>query len=524
MTDLNEKNQLEKKVKNILKFYEIGNFEEVALRTKHLIKKYPDVLELRNLLALAYKELNQSSEAIKLLEEARRIEPNNIHFLNNLGMIHSNLNNFELAKKYLNRALELKPDFFQSGNNLANLLLKINKTKEAIVILNSFLNKENSNNYLLNFTLGNAHQQAGNFDNAKSYFEKCLEINPNRCDSDKAISLMTDYKNDKSNHLLKMEKKINNKLSKTDLMLLNFSLGKAYEDIKNYEKSFYYLKNANKLQNEFFNHNPLFEKKIFEKIKLIFKNKFNTDNKNYISDKKVIFIVGMPRSGTTLIEQILSTNSKVYGAGELPFIGNFADDLFFNPKGELNYDSLEKVEEKIFENLNKNYFEKISSYNIAENIIIDKAPFNFKWIGLILKIIPNCKIIHCERDGMDICWSHYKNFFTSIKMDYAYSFENIANYYKLYLDIMSFWRKKFSKEIHNINYEKLIENPENEIKKLINYCEIDWNKNYLNFHKNTKSVQTASLAQVRSPLYKSSIKKWENFGEELKKLEKLINY
>ena len=163
--------------------------------------------------------------------------------------------------------------------------LVFNQTNVRVRAL-TYLNKENSNNYLLNFTLGNAHQQAGNFDNAKSYFEKCLEINPNRCDSDKAISLMTDYKNDKSNHLLKMEKKINNKLSKTDLMLLNFSLGKAYEDIKNYEKSFYYLKNANKLQNEFFNHNPLFEKKIFEKIKLIFKNKFNTDNKNYISDKK----------------------------------------------------------------------------------------------------------------------------------------------------------------------------------------------------------------------------------------------
>ena len=108
-------------------------------------------------------------------------------------------------------------------------------------------------------------------------------------------------------------------------------------------------------------------------------------------------------------------------------------------------------------------------------------------------------------------------------MNYAYSFENIANFYKLYLDIMNFWKKKYPTEIHNINYEKLIENPEKETKSLVNYCEIDWNKNYLNFYKNKKTVQTASLAQVRSPLYKSSIKKWEKFGKELNELKKLIN-
>ena len=125
---------------------------------------------------------------------------------------------------------------------------------------------------------------------------------------------------------------------------------------------------------------------------------------------------------------------------------------------------------------------------------------------------------------MDICWSNYKNFFSSAKMNYANSFKNIANYYKLYLDIMNFWKKKYPNEIYNMNYEKLIEDPRNEINKLVKFCDVDWVENYLNFYKNKKIVQTASLAQVRSPLYKSSIKKWEKFGKELYELKKLINY
>ena len=269
MNNINEEIQLEEKVKNILKFYSAGNYEEVEARTKPLIKKFPDIIELYNLLALAYNGLNKTNEAIKLLNGAKRKDPNNIHILNNLGMIHSGLNNFENAKEVLNKALDLKPDFFQAANNLSNLLLKLNKADEAINLLKKFINnKENLNNYVLNFTIGNAYQQSGDFKNARYHYEKCLKIDHSRCDPDKAISLMTNYKNDESNHLSDMEKKLKNKLSKTDLMLLNYSLGKAYEDLENYSKSFIHLKNANKLNYELTNYSSSLENKKFENIKL----------------------------------------------------------------------------------------------------------------------------------------------------------------------------------------------------------------------------------------------------------------
>jgi len=524
MTIINEKIDFEKKIKNILKLYEIGSFEEVISRTKPLLKKYPDIIDLYNLLALSYNGLNKTEDAIKLLEDVLKRDPNNIHVLNNLGMIHSGISSFELSKIFLDKALKIKPDFFQAANNLANLYLKLNKSEEAINLLKNFINQENLNNYVLNFTIANSYQQSGDFKNARKHYDKCLFIEPNRCDSDKAISLMTNYKNDKSSHMKDMEKKLTKNLNKTDLMLLNYSLGKAYEDINNYEKSFLYLKKANELNNEIINYNSSNEKKIFENIKMIFKNDFNTISKDYNSDKTIIFVVGMPRSGTSLIEQILSSNKNVYGAGELPFIGNIAENLFFKNKIKLNFNSLEDVEEEKFINLNNDYFKKLSSFETNKKIFIDKAPFNFKWIGLIKKIIPNSKIIHCRRDAMDICWSNYKNFFSSIKMNYANNFKNIAAFYNLYLNIMNYWKNKFGKEIYDIDYENLIKNPEKEIKNLVSFCGLDWNENYLKFYENKKTVSTASLAQVRSPLYKSSIKKWEKFSEELNELKKLINY
>ena len=524
MNIINEKIDFEKKIKNILKLYEIGSFEEVISRTIPLLKKYPDIIDLYNLLALSYNGINKTEEAIKLLDNILKRDPNNIHVLNNLGLVHSNISSFKLSKIFLEKALKIKPDFFQAANNLANLYLKLNKAEEAINLLKKFINQEKSNNYVLNFTIANSYQQSGDFKNARKHYDKCLILEPNRCDSDKAISLMTNYKNDKSDHMQKMEKKLTKDLNKTDSMLLNYSLGKAYEDINNFEKSFLHLKKANNLNSEIINYNPSIEKKLFENIKVIFKDDFNKVSKDYNSDKTIIFIVGMPRSGTSLIEQILSSNENVYGAGELPFIGNLAENLFFKNKIKLNFNSLKEIEEEKFIELNKDYFKNLSSFEVNKKIFIDKAPFNFKWIGLIKKIIPNSKIIHCRRDAMDICWSNYKNFFSSVKMNYSNNFKNIAYFYNLYLDIMNYWKSKFKQEIYDIDYENIIKNPEEEIKNLVSFCKLGWNENYLKFYENKKTVSTASLAQVRSPLYKSSIKKWEKFSEELNELKKLINY
>ena len=230
----------------------------------------------------------------------------------------------------------------------------------------------------------------------------------------------------------------------------------------------------------------------------------------------------MPRSGTSLIEQIISSHSKVYGAGELNFITDLINKKFVKNDIYFLKDKIENFKKKEFDEFKNKYLESLKRYNFNEKYLIDKAPLNFKWIGFILKSLPNSKIIHCNRDSMDVCWSNYKNFFSSKKISYSYSFRNLGEYYKLYEDLMTFWDTAYKDKIYNVSYEKLTNNPEGEIKKLIEYCGLNWEKNCLNFHENKKAVATASLAQIRKPIYKSSVKNWENYVENLSELQNIL--
>ncbi len=236
----------------------------------------------------------------------------------------------------------------------------------------------------------------------------------------------------------------------------------------------------------------------------------------------------MPRSGTTLIEQIISSHKDVCGAGELSYLEDSIKNLInFQPNksekfwkkltdfNEFNYDKLKLLQSE--------YIDKLNAHNYKEEVITDKAPLNFRWIGFIKSIFPNSKIIHCNRDGMDTCYSNFKNAFSGRSLGFCYNLDKLGNYYNFYKDLMSFWKEKFKDEIYDLSYEKLINDNKEEIKKLLDFCELEWDENCLNHHENKKVVATASLAQVRSPVYKSSINKWKNVENQLVDLKKIIN-
>ena len=510
------------KIDAILNFYRSNKYDEVIARTKPLLKKFPKVIFFYNILSLAYNAKEEYEKGIEILNQAIKIEPKNVLVLNNLGLIHSNLNNLETAENYLERALKIKENYLEASINLGNVKLELNKNVEAIRILTHVLD-ENKNNYFLNFTLGNAYQQSGYFEKSKKYFDKCLKINPNNTTADKSISLMIKYNKDHE-HLKNMEAKLNHSLSTQNQMFLNFALGKAYEDCGNFKTSFICYKKANDIKNKLVNFNLKKENEFFIKLKNLFLNTNlqleNTQNKN---NKVIIFVLGMPRSGTSLVEQILSSHKKIYGAGELSYITDLVNKKFQKNIISFTEDKIDNYPIEYFDDLKIQYLNNLKKYNFKENYLVDKAPLNFKWIGFILKALPNSKIIHCNRDPMDICWSNYKNFFSSKKLNFSYNFRNLGEYYKLYFDLMQFWNTLYKDKIYNFSYESLINNTEEETKKLINYCELEWDENCLNFYKNKKNVSTASLAQVRKPIYKSSIKSWHNYSKELDELKKILN-
>ena len=221
----------------------------------------------------------------------------------------------------------------------------------------------------------------------------------------------------------------------------------------------------------------------------------------------------MPRSGTSLIEQIVSNHSEVHGAGELDLL-----PISLKNSDWQNSVDLEEVSQKI----RKEYLEKISLIS-KKKYITDKLPGNFKRIGFILNALPESKIIHLQRNPMAICWSNYKSSFNSKGMAFTLNQKYTAEYYLLYKDLMKFWNERYSEKIINVNYENLVENFEEEVKKLFVKLNLNWEKQLYDFHKNERPVETASFMQVRSKIYKKSSEEWKKYSNHLESMMEILS-
>ena len=523
-----DKKNLETEAYALINLYNAQRFEDTIQKGKNLIKKFPNQLLFYNATALALSALGKNHEGLKILKNALSLKPNDIFVLNNLGLINSNLNNNKLSREYLEKAISLNKNFMDALLNLGNLDLKEGKVESAKKNLTNALklSKSPDTDVTINIALGNMNQQLGEFDKAMENYKIVNKINPLNVAADKSISTMHKYISKDDQHLLSMIDKINKISDKENLKLLYFSLGKAYEDLEDYEKSFNYIKLGNNIADKQIKYNTQNDKDLFSEIK----KKFDIINLNKIDDaeKKIIFILGMPRSGTTLVEQIISSHKNVFGAGELSYLEEELKNLigFKTNTNEKFWQKLSDFKDFQYENLKivqSEYINKIKSHDCKEEFVTDKAPLNFRWIGFIKYIFPNSKIIHCMRDGMDTCYSNFKNTFSGGSLGFCYNLDKLGNYFNLYKDLMMFWKKKFKTDVYDLSYEKLINNREKEVRGLLDFCELKWDENCLNPHKNKKVVATASLAQVRSPIYKSSINKWKNVEKQLANLKKTIN-
>ena len=510
---------LKNQISITVNLFKTKRFDELILKGLALIKKFPDQPIFFNITALAYNAVGKSREAKKLLIQILKKEPENISVLNNIGLASVACGEDTEAEKYYNRALTINSSFVDVLVNLGNLKTTQNKSEEAKEF---FVKAININNKITppKIALAGYYEQSGNFEEAKILYREIQKNDPNYTIADKSLSLIHKYK-DGDDHLKKMEEKLAKNIDEDGAQRLNFAIGKAYEDIGDYKKSFKFIHAGNKLYKKNINYNVQDEIRSFAKIKNIFSNSEIKPLDDF--GQKLIFVLGMPRSGTTLTEQILSSHKDIYGAGELSFLKDIIEKTLMVQDDNLTSSFL-NLKPEILIKMKMEYLKKIEVFENKKEYLIAKAPLNFKWIGFIIAMFPNSKIIHCTRDSMDICWSNYKNSFPSKSMGYTYDLDDLAIFYKGYDNLTKFWVKKFNNKIFNMNYENLVINKELETKKMLEFCNLGWDNDCLNFHKNKRSVSTASLAQVRQPLYNSSVEKWKNYSTDLQSLKKqLIN-
>ena len=286
---------------------------------------------------------------------------------------------------------------------------------------------------------------------------------------------------------------------------LRFSIGKALEDTRDFAGAFEQFQKANLSRKSICGYKRCLDIELFAKLK---------KTQTYIADLGVwekkdnskpepIFIIGMPRSGTTLVEQVLASHSSVFGCGELQYIENFGGPLAVTNDVISPHQILEFREA---------YLLRIKKLVGDQRFITDKNPLNFRYVPLIRRAFPNAPIIHVQRKREAVLWSNFKHFFPNSRMNFSHDIEDLKTYYQLYQDVMSSWAKVSESDWYELNYELFTEQPDIEIAKLLNYLALTNEASCFEPEKNKRSVRTASQQQVRQKIYTGSSNSWQNYA------------
>ena len=516
---------LKEKIAIIHNLMRVKKFTQAIINCHKLIKLHPDISYLYNLCGMAYQGNNQIKKSIESFNLALHYDPENLAAMNNLANSYKSLNHNDKAEELYEKILKKDPNNIKCLNNFSNLKQTLRDYESAKKLLLIAAGTESKNVDIL-YNLAECYQSLGQSDQAKGYAYRILNIQPYHTAAHRFICGIINHRSDKSHlsKIIEIEQSDNFKnFSSDEKADIFFSLGKAYEDIKEYEKSFSYLEKANLIKNKKINYNPSTHEKLIKNIIKLFED-FDFDKiKKKAPQNQIIFICGMPRSGSTLIEQMIAAHNEVSGAGELSYIRdtvlkNFLDELRFNKQKIIEEASSERNV------LAEQYIELLKHHKFETNIITDKAPQNFLWLGFIKIFFPNSKIIHSYRNSKDNCLSIFKNYFPSNDMSWSFDQSNIANYYNLYLDLMSFWKTKFNESIFDVNYEHLVQSPEDELKKIFSFCNLTWDPNCLNFYQSKKTpISTVSVNQASKPIYKSSVNSNEGFSKYLTEMFHILD-
>ena len=495
----------------------IGRLDAAVKSFEKAVALKPDYAEAQYNLGVTIRELGQVDSAIKCYERALVIQHAYPNAHNNLGQILLESGQPDAAMNHFEWAVAYQPEFSEAHNNLGSSLLALRQVNTAVTHYEKAIAIKPDYQLAYN-NLGIAYQRLGEIDKAFKSFERALAIKSDYAKAHHNLSSLKKYtKSDKQ--IVEMESLLSIKdLSQSDRIFICFALAKVYEDIGKQDELFKVLHEGNQLRKKELKYS--IEKS--ENHNSIIKKLFNSSSKplsNQASTIRPIFIVGMLRSGTSVVEQIISSHHEVYGAGELK---NLTQIIIPILREHLTNDKT-KLSQKTFLSIRKQYLESLSRFNTSENVITDKWPLNFRSIGFILSAIPEAKIIHLKRDARATCWSIYKHYFSDTGNGWAYNFDDLAEFYKLYSELMRYWHEMFPGKVYDISYEDLTTNQEDETRKLLEYCELEWDQNCLDFHKNKRAVDTASVLQVRQKMYQGSSEAWKEHEEYLLPLIKALS-
>ena len=480
-----------------------GQLDQAIVAFERVIAIQPDNADGYNNLGNALKEKGKLNKAIEFYKKALAIRPDFATAYNNMGITLQKQDKLDDAIEAYNIALSLKPDYADAYNNIGSTLHDQGKLSEAITFYEkAILQKDDYANAYNN--MGTTLQDQGKLDAAIEAYKKALSVNPYFTEAHRNLSNLTNYTPDNCQisevgNLLRR-----NNLSDADRCNLHYCYAKIQEDLGNLSGAFDNYVTGGAIRKKLLAYESTQDEHLFSRIKKTAQKlkEFSLNKPNGAMTLTPFFILGMPRSGTTLVEQIVSCHTEVAGPGELNYISRFGLDLAVG-KTPPDRDTVHIFRER--------YIAELAKWAGRKAFITDKMPDNFKYIALICSAFPEAKIIHVHRQAKATCWSNFKHYFTSEGLSYSYDLSDTVSYYMLYKDLMNFWQRSYGDRIYNLDYDKLTEDQEAETRRLIEHLGIEWQDRCLAPQNNKRSVRTASQHQVRQPIYKGSSQAWRKF-------------
>jgi len=487
--------------------------------------KYIDCL---NNLTLSLKALGQLEKAKQVIEYTVKIDPNRSISFNNWGEILNSLTDYGNAEVAFNKAIKIDGNIV-AKINLSTTLKQLGFENKALTLLKEVISIEESNSEALNH-LGVLYEQLGEFELAANCFRESIKYTPNHASSFYQLSKLkkqnlTVSEVDKLIQLIADEGQL-------DLFKFSFHLALAceYDKTKKYTTAIEHFIKAKLIKAK---SNPFNSDKGNQYLKTLnevfplkgtsFKQSASEAESGEINHSITpIFIVGMPRSGTTLTEQILASHSSVVGAGELGFINDIAKEAVVLTNTSYPQ-CINKLDAKQCEKLRRLYLSKVGKLFDINEYFVDKNPLNYNSIGFIATIFPEAKFIYCKRNAMDNCVSIFKLPFDD-NQTYSHDLAALGQHYLQHDALMTFWKEIYPNKILTVNYEDTVADIDNQIQRLIGFIGLEFEDSMLNFHQNKRIVLTPSAEQVRQPIYNTSVNSWQRYGELLAPLQKSLNY
>jgi tetratricopeptide (TPR) repeat protein len=531
-----------------------GRFVQAAAGWRKVIALRPDIADGYNCLGDVLMLQGKLDEAAVHYERATALKPGLFHAHNNLGNIlrrqgkldqaaarfqkvlalrpdlaepHNNLGNVLLSQGKLDdatacfeRALALRPDLAEPHNNLGNALREQGKFEQAAARYQQALALKPQYAEALN-NLGNIRWEQGKFDEAATHYLQAVALNPDLAEAHYHLSELKTFRaGDVALAALEALAARKDRLPPGDMLFTHFGLGKALEDVGDHGRAFQHWLEGNALKRGQINYDEAAWQQVFRLTADAFDASL-LDRFALSGDPSSvpIFVLGMPRSGSTLIEQILASHPQVHAAGELKnldrAVGAMPDSagrpvLFPHYMPSIDADGLRR--------LGKAYLASLPPLPECKTRITDKMPANFFYVGLIRLILPNARIIHTVRDPVDTCISCFSRLFASGQL-YSYDLAELGRYYRWYYDLMAHWRSILpAGAMLDVSYEHLVDNLEEQARRMLDYCGLPWDDRCLSFYETNRPVATLSNVQIRQPVYRTSLARWRRYEDYIQPL------